>query len=78
MQQTFLSTDVIQYSDNNEDGPPRRVFSSDALALFLKLCLPLMSGTLFVSWLCHRWIKDRMDKRYRNIEERISTAEYQA
>ncbi|KAL9049726.1 MAG: hypothetical protein Q9162_007051 [Coniocarpon cinnabarinum] len=68
---TFLSTDIIKYPDSNVGGNQSGVFSLDALELFFKLCLPLMAATLALSWIGHRFIRGRMERKYAELERKF-------
>lgn len=48
MPQTFFSTDVVKYQDNNDAGGA--AFSALALTRWLQVTLPLTALTLLVAW----------------------------
>ena len=67
-----MSTDIVQFQSHG-NGPPRKVYSSAALILFLEISLPLMAVT-FVVWLVVyaylNW-RQKLDEEKRAVDSAV-------
>jgi hypothetical protein len=57
----MMSTDIIQFEVDNDTGVQQRLYSSQALYLFLSVSLPMMC-LVFVAWYCIYWWVNHKDK----------------
>jgi hypothetical protein len=69
--QTFFSTDVIKYQDQNQESAnyERGAFSSLALERWLEVTIPLTSVTVLGAWLTYR-VYDTSNG-YSSLSERL-------
>lgn len=55
---TLMSTSIIQF-DSNDSGDFQRLYSSEALALFFEISVPLMAATFIAWYAIYLWVKHR-------------------
>ena len=69
---TLMSTDIVQWSSDNDTIPPKKTFALGALELFLELCLPLMAITLALSYIYYRHVRGVTNAKYNKLARRFA------
>ena len=70
--QTFFSTDVVKYQNQNGGAPTGGIFSETAMQRWLQVTVPLTAITLLLSWATYRIAeRTRLKKGLRTREEAV-------
>jgi hypothetical protein len=68
-----MSTDIVQFTATPSPNKPQKVFSLDALQLFLAITVPLMFFT-FLAWGVFYWWENWRDRVKSNARDKGSSS----